>query len=308
MLLKFYLVEDDPAVRKMLSRIVDESGLGEVVGEAGDGSQASASAVREADIVILDLLMPGRDGIETVKALRDEKYSGRFIMISQVENKEMIGEAYQQGVDTFIQKPINRLEVLAVLRRVSDHLRLEKSMQSIRNSLRSLERSGTADAAAGISLHKEKSIEQQARSLLLQLGIAGEAGAPDLIRMMTWLKEQEQAHSILPDLPPLKTIYEQAALSSRKEAGAGAHLQKDVRAIEQRIRRLALQALTNLASLGLSDYGNPTFEYFASRLFDFQEVRLRMRELEEHSKSSASKINLKKFLYVFYIESSSPGL
>ncbi|PZM62792.1 response regulator [Paenibacillus dendritiformis] len=307
-MLKFYLVEDDPAVRKMLSRIVDESGLGEVVGEAGDGSHASAAAVREADIVILDLLMPGRDGIETVKALRDEKYGGRFIMISQVENKEMIGEAYQQGVDTFIQKPINRLEVLAVLRRVSDHLLLEKSMQTIRNSLRTLDRTGTADAAPGIPLYKEKSIEQQARSLLLQLGIAGEAGAPDLIRIMTWLKEQEQGDSILPDLPPLKTIYEQVALSSRKEAGSDAPLQKDVRAIEQRIRRLALQALTNLASLGLSDYGNPTFEYFASRLFDFQEVRLRMRELEEQSKSSASKINLKKFLYVFYIESSSPGL
>lgn len=307
-MLKFYLVEDDPAVRKMLSRIVDESGLGEVVGEAGDGSYASASLVREADIVILDLLMPGRDGIETVKALRDEKYSGRFIMISQVENKEMIGEAYQQGVDTFIQKPINRLEVLAVLRRVSDHLLLEKSMQTIRNSLLTLERSGTADAAPGIPLNKEKPIEQQARSLLLQLGIAGEAGAPDLIRIMTWLKEQEQGHSILPDLPPLKTIYEQVALRSRKESGSDAHLQKDVRAIEQRIRRLTLQALTNLASLGLSDYGNPTFEYFASRLFDFQEVRLRMRELEEQNKSSASKINLRKFLYVFYIESSSPGL
>lgn len=292
----------------MLSRIVDESGLGEVIGEAGDGSQASAAAVREADIVILDLLMPGRDGIETVKALRDEKYSGRFIMISQVENKEMIGEAYQQGVDTFIQKPINRLEVLAVLRRVSDHLLLEKSMQTIRNSLRTLERTGTADAAPGIPLYKDKPIEQQARSLLLQLGVAGEAGAPDLIRIMTWLKEQEQGHSVLPDLPPLKAIYEQVALRSRKEAGADAHLQKDVRAIEQRIRRLTLQTLTNLASLGLSDYGNPTFEYFASRLFDFQEVRLRMRELEEQSKSSASKINLRKFLYVFYIESSSPGL
>ncbi|MDU5145103.1 MAG: response regulator [Paenibacillus dendritiformis] len=307
-MLKFFLVEDDPAVRKMLSRIVGESGLGEVVGEAGDGSQASAAAVREADIVILDLLMPGRDGIETVKALREEKYSGRFIMISQVENKEMIGEAYQQGVDTFIQKPINRLEVLAVLRRVSDHLLLEKSMQTIRNSLRTLDRTGTADAGPGIALYNDKPIEQQARSLLLQLGVAGEAGAPDLIRVMTWLKEQEEGYSVLPDLPPLKAIYEQVALRSRKEAGADAHLQKDVRAIEQRIRRLALQALTNLASLGLSDYGNPTFEYFASRLFDFQEVRLRMRELEEQSKSSASKINLRKFLYVFYIESSCPGL
>ncbi|MCE5173423.1 response regulator [Paenibacillus profundus] len=302
-MLKFYLVEDDHAVRKMLSRIVNESGLGEVVGEAGDGSCASVIDVQDADVVIIDLLMPGRDGIETVKALREENYGGRFIMISQVENKEMIGEAYQQGVDTFIQKPINRLEVLAVLRRVSEHLLLEKSVQTIRNSLSLLEVSGTADIKAGMILQKERSIEQQARSLLLQLGIAGEAGTSDLIRIMKWLKEQEQEQSILPDLPPLKTIYEQVAICSRQQPEA--NLQKDVRAIEQRIRRLALQALTHLSSLGLTDYGNPTFEYFASRLFDFQEVRLRMRELEEQSKSSASKLNLRKFLYVFYIESCS---
>lgn len=304
-MLKFYLVEDDHAVRKMLSRIVNESGLGEVIGEAGDGACSSVIEVQHADVVIIDLLMPGRDGIETVKALREENYGGRFIMISQVENKEMIGEAYQQGIDTFIQKPINRLEVLAVLRRVSDHLLLEKSVRTIRNSLSLLEVSGTADIKAGMMLQKERSIEQQARSLLLQLGIAGEAGTSDLIRIMKWLKEQEQEHSMLPDLPPLKTIYEQVAISSPQQSEANLH--KAARAIEQRIRRLASQALTHLSSIGLSDYGNPTFEYFASRLFDFQEVRLRMLELEEQSKSSASKLNLRKFLYVFYIESCSPS-
>ncbi|MDR0271508.1 response regulator [Paenibacillus sp.] len=304
-MLKFYLVEDDHAVRKMLSRIVNESGLGEVIGEAGDGAYATLKEVRDADVVIIDLLMPGRDGIETVKALREENYEGRFIMVSQVENKEMIGEAYQNGVDTFIQKPINRLEVLAVLRRVSDHLMLEKSMRTIRNSLSLLEVSATTGVKSGKMMQKEKSIEQQARSLLLQLGIAGEAGTSDLIRIMKWLKEQEQGNSMLQDLPPLKTIYEQVVISDPQQSEANFH--KAARAIEQRIRRLVLQALTHISSIGLSDYGNPTFEYFASRLFDFQEVRLRMLELEEQSKTSASKLNLRKFLYVFYIESCSPN-
>lgn len=304
-LLKFYLIEDDPAVRKMLIRIVGESGLGEVVGEADDGSYVSPADVSHADIVIIDLLMPGRDGIETVKSLRENDYNGRFIMISQVENKEMIGEAYQQGVDTFIQKPINRLEVLAVLRRVSDHLLLEKSMKSIRNSLRSLEVLGTGALHAQqeyAPVHQEKLIEQRARSLLLQLGVVGEAGASDMIRIVNWLKTQEQEQQILQDLPPLKTIYEQITLRGQ---APGEHLKRDVRATEQRVRRLTLQALTNVSSIGLSDYGNPTFEYFAARMFDFQEVRLRMRELETSCKSTSCKINLRKFLYVFYIECSS---
>ncbi|WP_028546410.1 response regulator [Paenibacillus taiwanensis] len=302
-MLKFYVVEDDPAVRKMLSRIVAESGLGEVMGEAEDGSCASIIAVQAADVVIIDLLMPGRDGIETVKALREAHYGGRFIMISQVENKEMIGEAYQQGVDTFIQKPINRLEVVAVLRRVSDHLLLEKSMQTIRNSLRLLDVPGDAAVHSGTHLQQQSSIEQQARTLLLQLGIAGETGTSDLIRIMKWLKTQEQAQQLLPDLPPLKTIYAHVAKGSLQQPEA--NMQKVVRALEQRIRRLVMQALTHLSSLGLNDYGHPTFEYYASRLFDFQEVRLRMRELEEQRKSSAAKLNLRKFLYVLYVECCS---
>ncbi|GAB7056657.1 MULTISPECIES: response regulator [unclassified Paenibacillus] len=304
-MLKFYLVDDDPAVRKMISRIIRESGLGEVIGESDDGAQTSREDIRDAQIVIIDLLMPGRDGIETVKALREEGYEGRFIMISQVENKEMIGEAYQQGVDTFIQKPINRLEVLAVLRRVSDHLLLEKSMQTIRQSLSLLETSGIADPKGKTAERKEKSIEEQARSLLPLLGIAGEAGASDLIHIVGWLKEQEQDGNMLPDLPPLKTIYEQVAKKNSQHPDAS--MLKDVRALEQRVRRLALQSLTHLSSLGLNDYGNPTFEYFASRLFDFQEVRNRMRELEEDSKTSSSKLNIRKFLYVFYMEARSPS-
>lgn len=304
-MLKFYLVDDDPAVRKMISRIIRESGLGEVTGESDDGAQTSREDIRDAQIVIIDLLMPGRDGIETVKALREEGYEGRFIMISQVENKEMIGEAYQQGVDTFIQKPINRLEVLAVLRRVSDHLLLEKSMQTIRQSLSLLETSGIADPKGKTAERKEKSIEEQARSLLPLLGIAGEAGASDLIHIVGWLKEQEQDGNMLPDLPPLKTIYEQVAKKNSQHPDAS--MLKDVRALEQRVRRLALQSLTHLSSLGLNDYGNPTFEYFASRLFDFQEVRNRMRELEEDSKTSSSKLNIRKFLYVFYMEARSPS-
>ncbi|MCO6722965.1 DNA-binding domain-containing protein, partial [Streptomyces sp. Vc714c-19] len=55
-------------------------------------------------------------------------------------------------------------------------------------------------------------------------------------------------------------------------------LTKEVRAMEQRIRRMVLQAFTHLSSLGLTDYANPTFEHFAPRLFDFQEIRQRMQE------------------------------
>jgi len=72
--------------------------------------------------------------------------------------------------------------------------------------------------------------------------------------------------------------------------------------MEQRIRRMVLQAFTHLSSLGLADYTNPTFEHFAPRLFDFEEIRLRMQELEAGEKATKCRINVKKFLAAFYME------
>ncbi|MET1168167.1 response regulator, partial [Bacillus velezensis] len=74
----------------------------------------------------IDLLMPDQDGIETLAKLRHNGYTGKFIMISQVENKEMVGEAYQNGIEFFIHKPINRVEVEHVLSKVNDQWKYER--------------------------------------------------------------------------------------------------------------------------------------------------------------------------------------
>ncbi|MFC4766236.1 response regulator [Effusibacillus consociatus] len=297
MSLRFFLIEDDAAIRKMLERIISDSGLGEVAGQADDGLHVSVDQLHDVDVVLIDLLMPGQDGIETMKKLQAEGFTGRFIMISQVENKEMIGEAYLHGVDTFIQKPVNRFEVLSVLKRVADHLSLAASLKSIRKSLQILDEK-EADPFRNDSA---SALEKKVRHLLLQLGIAGEAGAPDLLLIMRWLMQEEQKGRALPELPQLKELYLQV-LRKFQDIQDENELQKEVRAMEQRIRRMVLQAFTNLASLGLTDYANPTFEHFAPRLFDFQDIRMRMQELENDEKTTKSRINVRKFLSAFYME------
>ncbi|MFH4338486.1 transcriptional regulator, partial [Acinetobacter baumannii] len=56
-------------------------------------------------------------------------------MVSQVESKELIAEAYSLGVEYYIIKPINRIEVLTVVRKVIERIRLEKSIKNIQESL-----------------------------------------------------------------------------------------------------------------------------------------------------------------------------
>ncbi|MBY6272926.1 response regulator [Caldibacillus debilis] len=297
--LRFFLIEDDAVVRKMLEKIITENRLGEVVGQAEDGLGVSADQLYSVDVVLIDLLMPGRDGIQTMKKLKEEGFTGQFVMISQVENKEMVGQAYLHGVDTYIQKPINRHEVAAVLKRVAEHLSIAHSLDSIRQLLQTLDQEAETSPSHQTG---QTPLEQKAQHLLLLLGIAGEAGASDLLLIMRWMAEREKQGRTVHELPPLKELYTELVKKTHGPRHDKPAVQKEVRAMEQRIRRIVLQAFTHLSSLGLTDYTNPTFEHFAPRLFDFAEIRKRMNELEAGEKTTKCRINVRKFLTAFYME------
>lgn len=65
--LSFCIVDDDASARRMLQHIIEDSGLGEVTGTAESGQEGIALILSETpDIVLMDLLMPDQDGIETI--------------------------------------------------------------------------------------------------------------------------------------------------------------------------------------------------------------------------------------------------
>lgn len=69
--LSFCIVDDDASARRMLQHIIEDSGLGEVVGTAECGQEGVALILSETpDIVLMDLLMPDQDGIETIISLQ----------------------------------------------------------------------------------------------------------------------------------------------------------------------------------------------------------------------------------------------
>ncbi|MGE5703789.1 MAG: response regulator, partial [Clostridia bacterium] len=87
--MRFFLADDDPAVRLMLDQIIEDADLGVVVGEADDGIAVDHTllSLKQVDILLIDLLMPQRDGIETVRQLIPD-FEGKIIMISQIESKD----------------------------------------------------------------------------------------------------------------------------------------------------------------------------------------------------------------------------
>ncbi|ARF14155.1 response regulator [Sporosarcina ureae] len=285
--MRYFIVDDDKASRVMLKNILAEQ-EGIVIGEADSGVKAIPQILSLApDVVLIDLLMPELDGIETIQQLKSQGYCGQFIMLSQVVNKEMVGEAYQVGVEFFIHKPINQIEVQSIVRRTAEQLRLKNSLLTIRESL------------AQFGSVEQPKVQQSVKDIVLKklhdMGIFSDSASRDIVAIMEVLNEQRAVQ-----LPPLKGLYESALTKLGVPDG---DISKESKAMEQRIRRSILTAMEHLASLGAVDYTIDEFEYYAPRFFDFQEISMRMKQIQEESFDIRPvKVNSKKFLHVLYME------
>ena len=130
--MRIYIIEDDVTVIGILEDIVERSGLGTVCGATDDGPPDLERILALApDLILADLLMPGKDGIQVIRELREMGCAAKFIMISQVSSKELIAKAYTAGVEFFIQKPINLIEVRQVIQNVTRQLENERALQAI---------------------------------------------------------------------------------------------------------------------------------------------------------------------------------
>lgn len=300
----FYVVDDDEAVRLMLTEIIEDENLGEVVGEAEDGSLIDGHmlTMRHVDILLIDLLMPIRDGIEAIRQIRPA-FKGKIVMISQVESKDLIAQAYSLGSEYYIIKPVNRIEVVTILQKVIEKIRLEKSIQDIHKSLHSVLQLDQAATGQTRTAKNEKQLREAGQFLLSELGIAGENGSNDLLDILDYLSDYEQTHTFKNGFPALKEIFV-AVAEARLGAGAEeAQVMKVVKASEQRVRRAIYQSLNHLASLGLSDLSNWKFENYASQFFEFTFVWKKMAELKNKTAASSDiRINMKKFIQVLYAE------
>ncbi len=301
--MKFFILDDDTSIRAILTNIIEDEKLGTVEGEAENGLQVDAGLLNrnQIDILLIDLLMPERDGIETIKELNG-LFQGKMVMISQVETKELIGEAYSLGIEYYITKPINRLEVINILTKVKEKILLEKSIHDIQASLKQL---STQDL-----IHERNSYGQEqmtsklrntGRQILLELGIASDGGHKDLLDILVIIYENESSGN--DENLSLKKLFEKIVI---KRTGNEPPMEKEVKSSEQRVRRAIHQSLEHIASLGLTDYANPTFEHYASTFFDFSQVRAKMLELEGKTSKNIppARINLKKFIHALYMKAS----
>lgn len=298
-MISFGIIDDDPVCRRMLENIIEENHLGTVIINRSSGEDVIDDILdTKPQVVLIDLLMPEIDGITLIAKLNKQGYTGNFIMISQIDNKTMVEEAYKNGIEFFIHKPINRIEVTTVIENVKAKYKLTRSLDEIRKSLSNLDMLTVSTPSLHQSGNERHSVRRVAQHILMDIGLLGESGSNDMLTAIELLVDNKYA---VHEFPSLKELYKMVAMKENEEKSE-TELNREIKAIEQRIRRAVLVALTNMASIGLTDYAHPKFEYYAPLFFDFNDVRTKMKELENEETNSKVKINVKKFLHVLYLE------
>ncbi len=286
----FFLVDDDVSVISILSKIILNNNLGDVIGKATDGDRAIEEIIRlKPDIVLVDLLLPKKDGITVVGTIKAIYPEIPFIMISEVYSKDMVSKAYDCGIELFINKPINVIEVVNVIKRVDEKIKMKKVIDSFKTAFQNM----TTLSSNAPSLGKQVNTRlDAARQIFNQLGMLSEAGTKDISYMLEFVFEQKELNKYDIFDHKLSDLYDYVSNKYEKERGESV----SDKTIEQRVRRAIGQALENIAELGLHDYEHHLFEKFAATLFDLKEVRKEMDYIKKSSKVRG-KISIKKFVF-----------
>lgn len=277
--MRFVIIEDDVSIRKITSNILKKYDLGTIVAECGDGLKGEDIIAEYApDVALVDLLLPGQDGVELIRKLKERGVETSFIMISESTSQPMITKAYETGIDFYIHKPINVLEITSVIRKVEESRRLRAVMSLISQTTARYVSSDTRPAE-----QDDNAKRNRINRIFSELGIISEAGAKNIHQLAQLVEvrlsgEQDQTYQ-------LHDLYQELS-----EA-----IEQDVKTIEQRVRRAIAKAMQNVANMGIEDYHDDKFEMYSGALFDFKEIRNEMASIQGKS-SYHGKVNIKKFI------------
>ena len=252
--MKFYLLDDDRTITNILKIIIQKRNLGEVCGTSTHAVEALEDIrILKPDIIITDLLMPEMDGITFVKKAKEILPDAACIMLSQVASKDMIENAYEEGIEFYIQKPLNSVGAEKVIQTVSRNLSMQRTLQKMQNIFED-----SVQTSVSPTPQKQKDYLPKLQKILQRLGIIGDAGSKDIITIIEYLIEEKE------DVTNT-TLHELCS-----------HFTDSPKTMEQRIRRAAANGMVNLAHLGLEDYGNEIFTEYANSLYNFEQVRKEM--------------------------------
>ena len=115
--IRVLLVDNHPVVRQGLRALLSTQEGIEVVGEADDGEAAVAAAERlSPDVVLMDVVMPGMDGVEALRRIGERRPQTRVVMLTSYADERRAMEAVDAGASGFLLKDASPRDVAAAIR------------------------------------------------------------------------------------------------------------------------------------------------------------------------------------------------
>jgi len=116
--IRILLADDHPLIREGLRRILEMDPQIEVVGEVGDGQGAiNKTRILDPDVVLMDLKMPGTDGVEASRVIRREFPEIRIIILTVADDDDML-EVIRAGASGYLLKDVEPGELLKAIHTV----------------------------------------------------------------------------------------------------------------------------------------------------------------------------------------------
>ena len=110
------VVDDDPTQRRLIQGVLERGGFAVALAEGGDEALAHLMAGRSADVVLLDLVMPGLQGVDALKEMRARGYTQPVIVLTAQGSIETVVGAMQAGAQDFLVKPASPERIAVSLR------------------------------------------------------------------------------------------------------------------------------------------------------------------------------------------------
>jgi len=163
------VVDDEPGIRTQLEAILRDEGFG--VTSVARGEEALAAVSRELyDLIMLDVWLPGMDGLDTLRQLRAAGHQAPVVVISGHANAEMAATAVREGAVDFLEKPLALERVVVTVANALDRARLERRLAAEREEEDPLL---TGVSAAVVELRRQIMLVAPTDSRVLVMGPNG---------------------------------------------------------------------------------------------------------------------------------------
>ena len=183
--MRVLLVDDHPFVRDGLQQLLERSGEFEVVGHAGDGHEAERIARSVVpDVIIMDVLMPGKDGIEACREISDTLPNTSVLMLTASTQRNAVLEAVAAGAAGYVQKFTPTEELLTTVRDVArgEYRMPRDAMRRVFARLRNAPEQGSPPKRNRLTQREEEILAQFAKGMSYSAIAESRGNRPTTVR------------------------------------------------------------------------------------------------------------------------------